>query len=115
MEDDVEVYAALVAVTVTVLEKEEPGAPCRGPPPRSFHRGIAARDAIHGPGDSRVRGARNRRRELLSAGHQHRAVLSFRLNEILIVTEPETDFVLSAWLVAVMLTLCGVGTIAGAV
>ena len=43
------------------------------------------------------------------------AVLSFRLNEILIVTEAETDFVLSAWLVAVMLTLCGVGTIAGAV
>ena len=42
------------------------------------------------------------------------AVFSFRLNEILMVTEAETDFVLSAWLVAVILTLCGVGTIAGA-
>jgi hypothetical protein len=33
---------------------------------------------------------------------------------MLMATEAEADFVLSAWLVAVMLTACGVGTIAGA-
>ena len=37
------------------------------------------------------------------------------ISEILIPTVAEADFVASAWLVAVMLTLVGVGTIAGAV
>jgi hypothetical protein len=42
------------------------------------------------------------------------AVYSSISKEILMVTAAETAFVLSAWLVAVILTLCGVGTIAGA-
>jgi hypothetical protein len=34
---------------------------------------------------------------------------------MLIVTEVETDFVVSAWLVAIMVTLAGLGIITGAV
>jgi hypothetical protein len=43
------------------------------------------------------------------------AVVKFRLNMMLMVTENEADLLVSAWLVAVMVTLCGVGTNAGAV
>ena len=43
------------------------------------------------------------------------ALVIFRVSEMLMDTEAETDFVLSAWLVAVMETLAGLGIIAGAV
>ena len=39
----------------------------------------------------------------------------FRLNEMLMVVVAEADLVVSAWLVAMMVTVCGEGTSAGAV
>ena len=43
------------------------------------------------------------------------AEVKFVAREMLMVTEKEADLVVSAWLVAVMVTLAGVGTKAGAV
>jgi len=42
-------------------------------------------------------------------------LVKLRASEMLMATEAETDFVLSAWLVAVMDTLAGLGIIVGAV